>query len=215
VTTVRAWYYSPEDYAKFTPAKMQKHFQLKQATKVARNSGKTNNSSATVAELTTAICAVSAAASAISKLPTTTTKRAAAECGETNDSDAIGKPKWGRNRNNPAVAGCQEHVPKKPRTRLIEHSTLPAFSTTQLSIDPKRHITDHSTKINSIGEATLELDSHPDTCVLSCDALILLDYDKPVIVKGYDPSLSTMTYASVSRALAYEPGDRQDISLSD
>ncbi len=69
-----------------------------------------------MAELTTAISAVSAAASAISELTTGTTKRAAAECGETNDSDATGKPEWGRNHNNPAVAGRQEHVPKKPTT---------------------------------------------------------------------------------------------------
>ncbi len=116
VTTVKAWYYSPEDYAKFTPAKKQKHFQLMQATKAARNSGKTNNSSATVAELTNAISAVSTAASAISELTAATTKHAAAECGETNDSDAIGKPKYGRNCNNHAVAGGQEHVPKKPKT---------------------------------------------------------------------------------------------------
>ncbi len=105
MTTVKAWYYSQEDYAKFTPTKKQKHFQLMRAMKAARNSGKTNNSSATVAELTTAISAVSAAASTISELTAATTKRAAAECGETNDSDAIGEPEWGRNRNNPAVAG--------------------------------------------------------------------------------------------------------------
>jgi hypothetical protein len=116
VTTIEAWYYSPEDYTKFTPAKKQKHFQLMQAMKAARNSRKTNNSSATVAELTTAVSTVSVAASAISELTAVTTKRAAAECGETNDSDAIGKPKWGRNRNNPTVAGHQEHVPKKPKT---------------------------------------------------------------------------------------------------
>ncbi len=116
VTTVKACYYSPEDYAKFTPAKKQKHLQLMQAMKAARNSERTNNSSATVAELTSAISAVSAAASAISELTAATTKRAAAECGETNDSDVIGEPEWGRNRNNPAVAGRQEHVPKKPKT---------------------------------------------------------------------------------------------------
>jgi hypothetical protein len=116
VTTVKAWYYSPEEYAKFTPAKKQKHFQLMQVMKAARNSGKTNNSSSTVAELTNAVSAVSAAASAISELTAATTKRAAAECGETNNSDAIGELEWGRNRNNPAVAGCQEHVPKKPKT---------------------------------------------------------------------------------------------------
>ncbi len=116
MSTVEAQYYFPEDYAEFTPTKKQKHFQLMQAMKATRNSGKTNSSSATVAELTTAISAVSAAASAISELTAVTTKRTAAECGETNDSDAIGKPEWGRNRNNLAVAGCQEHMPRKPKT---------------------------------------------------------------------------------------------------
>jgi hypothetical protein len=75
---------------------------------------------------------------------------------------------------------------------------------TRLSIDPRRIITDLSTKINSIGETTLELDSHADTCVSGHDALILLDYDRAVIVKGYDPSLGTKTYATVSGALAYD-----------
>ncbi len=41
-------------------------------------------------------------------------------------------------------------------------------------------------------------------CVLGCDALILLDYNRPVIVKGYDPSLGTKTYATVSEVLAYD-----------
>ncbi len=81
---------------------------------------------------------------------------------------------------------------------------MSALHTTQLSIDPKQYITDLSTKINSIGETTLELDSHADTCVLGCDALILLNYDRPVIVEGYDPSLGTKTYAIVSGALAYD-----------
>ncbi len=81
---------------------------------------------------------------------------------------------------------------------------MSAFRTTQLSIDPKRYITDLSTKINSIGETTLESDSHADTCVFGRDALILLDYDRPDIVKGYDSSLSTKTYATVSGALAYD-----------
>ncbi len=116
VTTVEARYYSPDEYAKFTPAKKQKHFQLMHAAKAARSPAKTSNSSATVAELTTAISTVSTAALAISELTAATTKRAVAECGETTDSDAIGEPEWGRNRNNPAVAGRQEHMPKKPRT---------------------------------------------------------------------------------------------------
>ncbi len=78
------------------------------------------------------------------------------------------------------------------------------FHTTRLSIDPKRYITDLSTKINSIDETTLELDLHADTCVLGRDALILLDYNRPVIVKGYDPSRGTKTYATVSGVLAYD-----------
>ncbi len=81
---------------------------------------------------------------------------------------------------------------------------MSAFPTIRLSIDPKQYIIDLSTKINSIGETTLELDSHADTCVLARDALILLDYDRPVIVEGYDPSLGTKTYATVSGALAYD-----------
>ncbi len=78
------------------------------------------------------------------------------------------------------------------------------FRTTQLCIDPKQYITDLSTKINSIGETTLDLDSHADMCVLGHDALILLDYDRPVIVKGHDPSLGTKTYGTVSGTLAYD-----------
>jgi hypothetical protein len=58
-----------------------------------------------------------------------------------------------------------------------------------MAIDPRQYITDLSTKIKSIGETetTLELDSHADTCVLGRDALIFLDYDRPVIAKGYGP----------------------------
>ncbi len=56
----------------------------------------------------------------------------------------------------------------------------------------------------TFGETTLELDSHADMCGLGRDALILLDYDRPVIIKGYNPSLVTKTYATVSGALAYD-----------
>ncbi len=73
-----------------------------------------------------------------------------------------------------------------------------------MAIDPRRYITELSSKINSTGETTLELDSHADTCVLGCDALILLDYEQPVVVKEYDPSLGTKTYDTVSGVLAYD-----------
>jgi hypothetical protein len=54
----------------------------------------------------------------------------------------------------------------------------------QLAIDPRHYITDLSTKLNSNGETTQELDSHAETCVLSCDALTFLDYDRPVVAEG-------------------------------
>ncbi len=73
-----------------------------------------------------------------------------------------------------------------------------------MAINPRRNITDISSKTNSTGETTLELDSHADTCVLGRDALILLDNDRPVVVEGYDHSLGTKTYATVSGALAYD-----------
>ncbi len=55
-----------------------------------------------------------------------------------------------------------------------------------------------------MGETTLELDLHADTCVLGRYALIFLDYDRTVIVEGYDPSLGTKTQPTVSGALAYD-----------
>jgi hypothetical protein len=115
VSTIVACYYSPVEYAKFTPAKRQKHFQLMRAAKATKSPAKTSSTSATVSDLTTAVSAVSAAASAISELTVASTKRAAAECEVTNDSDVIDEPKWGRNCDNPAVAGRQENVPKKTR----------------------------------------------------------------------------------------------------
>jgi hypothetical protein len=38
---------------------------------------------------------------------------------------------------------------------------------------------------------------------LGRDALIFLDFDRPVCVQGYDPTLGTKTFATVSGALAY------------
>jgi hypothetical protein len=52
VTIIEARYYSPDEYAKFAPAKKQKHFQLMRATKNAKSPAKTSSTSATMAELT-------------------------------------------------------------------------------------------------------------------------------------------------------------------
>ncbi len=56
----------------------------------------------------------------------------------------------------------------------------------------------------SIGEITPELDLHADTCVLGRDTLIFLDYERPIVVEGYDPSLGTKTYATISGGPAYD-----------
>ena len=40
-----------------------------------------------------------------------------------------------------------------------------------------------------VDKTTLEADSHADTLCLGKGALVLYDYDQPVNVKGYDPTL--------------------------
>ena len=67
-----------------------------------------------------------------------------------------------------------------------------------------RTITDLISKVNASGETNLEIDSHADTCVLGCDALIILDYDIPVQVVGYNPALGTKTYKTVSGVVSYD-----------
>jgi hypothetical protein len=59
-------------------------------------------------------------------------------------------------------------------------------------------------KLDSIHETTLELDSHANTCVLGHDALIISDYNRPVSVVGYDESLRSKTYQTVSGVVAYD-----------
>jgi hypothetical protein len=110
VTTVEAKWYPHSKYSKFTPPKKQKHYQLMKKT------NKTNKISATVAELMSTISSVSTVASAISEITARTNKCTVAIDGVTNDDDAAADSKWGWNHNNSAVAGHQEHVPKKPKT---------------------------------------------------------------------------------------------------
>jgi hypothetical protein len=64
-----------------------------------------------------------------------------------------------------------------------------------IPIDQRRTVNNVSYTINDqTYEITLGLDSHADTCVLGRDALIILDYQRPVNVVGYDESLGTKTY---------------------
>ncbi len=71
MTTVENKWYPPSECSKFTLAKKAKHYQLKNAGKIpgtgpCRKTNKTRKSSATVAELMSAISTVSTAALAIS-----------------------------------------------------------------------------------------------------------------------------------------------------
>lgn len=71
-------------------------------------------------------------------------------------------------------------------------------------IDPTRSVTNLTTKLNPHGMTTLELDSHADTCVLGRYCLVILDYDQPVQVVGYDPALGAKTYRTISGVVAHD-----------
>ena len=60
-----------------------------------------------------------------------------------------------------------------------------------MAIDPCCYITDLSSKTNSNDETTLELDSHTGTCILGRNALIFLDFNRPVVIQGFDQTLGT------------------------
>ncbi len=82
--------------------------------------------------------------------------------------------------------------------------TIETLRTIRLQIDQRRIVYDVRYKLDSIYETTLELDSHANTCVLGRGALITLDYDRPVCVVGYDESLGSKTYQTVSGVVAYD-----------
>jgi hypothetical protein len=83
--------------------------------------------------------------------------------------------------------------------------TIETSRTIRLQIDQRCIIVnDVRYKLDGIYETTLELDSHADTCVLGCGALITLDYNRPVSVVGYDESLRSKTYQTVSGVVAYD-----------
>jgi hypothetical protein len=82
--------------------------------------------------------------------------------------------------------------------------TIETLRTIRLNLDRQRIIKDVSYKLESNYETTLELDSHTNTCVLGRDALIILDYQQPISVVGYDESLGSKTYQTVSGVVAYD-----------
>ena len=64
-----------------------------------------------------------------------------------------------------------------------------------------------SSYISAIGtnsnETTFEADSHADTTCLGRGTLKIFDYDTPVNVMGYDPSMGSTQYSIISGALGY------------
>ena len=52
-------------------------------------------------------------------------------------------------------------------------------------------------------DTTLELDSHADTSVLGGGALVVSDFNDLVKIQGYDPSLGTKTYKTITGAVGY------------
>ncbi len=82
--------------------------------------------------------------------------------------------------------------------------TIETLRTIRLNLDLQRIVKDIGYILESNYENTLELDSHANTCVLGCDALIILTYQQPVSVVGYDESLGSKTYQTVSGVVAYD-----------
>jgi hypothetical protein len=82
--------------------------------------------------------------------------------------------------------------------------TIETLRTIRLNLDQRCIVKDVDYTLESNYETTLELDSHADTCVLGRDALVILDFNQPVSVVGYDESLGSKTYLTVSGAVAYD-----------
>jgi hypothetical protein len=63
-------------------------------------------------------------------------------------------------------------------------------------------------------ETTLERDSHAGTCVLGKHAYIFQDYNRPVFVQAYDPTLGDKEYKTISGAVAYtDPANGRTLLL--
>jgi hypothetical protein len=92
--------------------------------------------------------------------------------------------------------------------------TIETLRTIRLNLDQQRFVKDVGYKLESNYETTLELDFHANTCVLGRDAIIILDYNQPVFVGGYDESLRSKTYQTVSGVVAYDdPQTRRMLHL--
>ncbi len=76
--------------------------------------------------------------------------------------------------------------------------TIETLRTIRLHIDQQRIVKDVRYKLEGNDEMTLGLDSHANTCVLGRNALIILDYNRPVSIVGYDQPLGTKKKKNLS-----------------
>ena len=56
---------------------------------------------------------------------------------------------------------------------------------------------------SNTNEIPMESDSHADTTCLGRGALKILDFDSPVRVQGYDPSLGAREFSTITGGLVY------------
>ncbi len=87
--------------------------------------------------------------------------------------------------------------------------------TVHLHLDPQCFISNIALKCNDqLSKTMLELDSHANTSILGWHALIILDYNRPVPIVGYDESLGTHVYQTISGVMAYtDPKTRRTLHL--
>ncbi len=83
-------------------------------------------------------------------------------------------------------------------------NTIETLRTIRLNLYHQCIVKGIGCKLESNYKTTLELDSHANTCVLGHDALIILDYQQPDSIVGYEESLVSKTYQTVSGVVAYD-----------
>jgi hypothetical protein len=189
-------HYSDAEWAQFTPAEKQKIWQL-------RNPGKTPETGPTRHDRRRAVA---------STLTLSTSPSGPSKCPMEDPTVKSDKPaddkRWGRNREDPFLS-CQvrphgnDNRRAKSTNKTLDRTVkwTPDLTQTILTLKTfRQHIYQQPIvnnvryKLDGIYETTLELDSHDDTCVLGRGALIILDYNRPVSVVGYDESLGSKTY---------------------
>ena len=70
----------------------------------------------------------------------------------------------------------------------------------------------NTTHLEGIVDSQSELYNHADTCVVGDNALITHDFDRPVLVSGYDKSVSRMEACTVTAVLSYDDSLTGDVT---